>query len=117
VKAVVALLALLAASASAHTIAPEELVALLTAPAARVAAGVDRAARDPQNPRLLVVRVAPHWFALPSQARAEAAADWWATWRRAVPQGVVAVLDGATDRVVVRFGRAGAVVGIRDRAG
>ena len=116
-KAVAGLLALVAASAWAHTPSPDELVASLTAPGIRVAVGIERADRDPRNPRLLLVRVGPQWYALPAGTRAETAAEWYATWRRAVPQGVVAVLDAATDRVVVRFGRAGAVVGLRDRSG
>jgi hypothetical protein len=115
-KAIAALL-LVATAARAHTPTPEELIAALTEPAARVAGGIERADRDPRNPRLLVVRVGPQWFALPSETRAAAAAEWYATWHRAVPQGIVAVLDGATDRVVVRFGRAGAVLGVRDRSG
>jgi hypothetical protein len=117
VRAVAGLLALVAASAWAHTPSPDELVASLTAPGMRVAAGIARVDRDPRNPRLLLVRVGPPWFALPPGTRAETAAEWYATWRRAVPQGVVSVLDVATDRVVVRFGRAGAVVGVRDRPG
>jgi hypothetical protein len=116
-KVAAALLVFVAVSAWGHTLAPEEIVASLTEPGSRVVAGIERAERDPRNPRLLVVRVGAPWFALSSKARAEAAADWYATWRRAVPQGIVAVLDGATDRVVVRFGRAGAVVGVRDRQG
>jgi hypothetical protein len=117
VKAVAGLLALAATSAWGHTPSADELIASLAAPAARVASGVERADRDARNPRVLVVRVGPAWFALPSRVRAEAAAEWYATWRRAVPQGIVAVLEAATDRVVVRFGRAGAVVGVRDRPG
>jgi hypothetical protein len=110
-------LVLVAASARAHTLAPEELLASLTTPAGRVAAGIERAGRDHANPRLLLVRVGPRWFALSREARAAAAADWYAAWRRAVPEGVVAVLDDETDRVVVRFGRGGAVVSLRDTPG
>jgi hypothetical protein len=116
-RALAGVLALVAGSAWAHTPSADDLIASLTAPAARVAAGVERVDRDSRNTRVLVVRVGPAWFTLPSQVRAEAAAEWYATWRRAVPQGIVAVLDGATDRVVVHFGRAGAVLGVRDRPG
>jgi hypothetical protein len=108
---------LLASAAQAHTLSSEEVIASLATPTARVAAGVERAERDPRNPRVLVVRVGPGWFAMTPAARAGMAADWWAGWRRAVPQGVVAVLDRGTDRAVVRFGRAGAVVDVRDRPG
>jgi hypothetical protein len=83
-------------------------------PATRVAAGVERAERDLRNPRVLLVRVGPDWFARPRDARATAAAEWREAWRRAVPDGVVAVLDAATARAVVRWGPGGAVVAVRD---
>ena len=108
-------LALLAcAPVWAHTPAPEDVVATIAEPAARVAAGVEQAARDLRNPRVLLVRVGPEWFARPRDARAAVAAEWRDAWRRAVPDGVVAVLDAATDRAVVRWGPGGAVVDVRD---
>jgi hypothetical protein len=116
-SAVVVALVLAAAAARAHTLAPEELLAALTTPSGRVATGIERASRDHANPRLLLVRVGPRWFALSRETRAAAATDWYAAWRRAVPEGVVAVLDENTDRVVVRFGRGGTVVGLRDAPG
>ena len=110
-------LALLAcAPAWAHTPAPEDVVATIAEPAARVAAGVERAERDMRNPRVLLVRVGSAWFARPRDARAAAAAEWRDAWRRAVPDGVVAVLDAATDRAVVRWGPGGAVADVRDRS-
>lgn len=110
--AAVALL-LVAALAGAHTPGADEVVASLASPAARTASGVDRAERDGRNPRVLLVHVGPAWFALPRDARAAAAADWRRTWRHAVPQGIVAVLDGR-ERAVVQYGRAGEVVALRD---
>ena len=104
----------LVAPAWAHTPSPDDVVASLAAPPARVAAGVDRVERDVKNPRLLLVRVGSGWFALSRDARAEMAAEWYGSWRRAVPQGVIAVLDARTDRAVVRYGRGGLVVGVRD---
>lgn len=98
----------------AHTPAPEDVVATIAEPAARVAAGVERAERDMRNPRVLLVRVGPDWFARPRDARAAAAAEWREAWRRAVPDGVVAVLDAATDRSVVRWGPGGMVADVRD---
>jgi hypothetical protein len=109
-----ALVLLVCASAWAHTPAPEDVVATIAEPAARVAAGVERAERDMRNPRVLLVRVGPDWFARPRDARAAAAAEWRDAWRRAVPDGVVAVLDGASDRAVVRWGRGGTVADVRD---
>jgi hypothetical protein len=111
-----ALLLLLAcAPAWAHTPAPEDVVAAIAEPAARVATGVERAARDARNPRVLLVRVGPEWFTRPREARAADATAWRESWRSAVPGGVVAVLDASTDRVVVRWGRGGAVAEVRDR--
>jgi hypothetical protein len=112
----VAALALAATTAWGHTMTAEEMLAALAVPAARAAEGVERAVRDAANPRVLVVRVGPAWFARPRATRAALAAGWWATWRHAVPDGVVAVLDGQ-DRVVVRFGRGGVVLDVRDEAG
>jgi hypothetical protein len=65
---------------------------------------------------VLLVRVGPDWFARPRDARATAAAEWREAWRRAVPDGVVAVLDAATtpDRAVVRWGPGGTVADVRD---
>jgi len=102
------------ARAWAHAPSPDDVVASLVAPAARVAAGVERVERDTTNPRLLLVRVGPGWFALPRDARAEMAAEWHESWRRAVPQGVIAILDARTDRAVVRYGRGGVVMAVRD---
>ena len=108
------LVVLACAPAWAHTPAPEDVVATIAEPAARVAAGVERAQRDVRNPRVLLVRVGPTWFAQPREARAAAAAEWRGAWRRAVPDGVVAVLDAATDRAVVRYGPGGVVLDVRD---
>jgi hypothetical protein len=112
-KAVIVAFVLVAASAWAHTPAAEEVVASLATPAARVADGVERVEQDGRNPRVLVIRVGPGWFVLPRAARAATAERWRETWRLAVPNGIVAVLD-ARERAVVHWGRAGAVVAMRD---
>jgi hypothetical protein len=104
----------LVAPAWAHTPSPDDVVASLAAPPARVAAGVERVERDGKNPRLLLVRVGSGWFALSRDARAQLAAEWHESWLRAVPQGVIAILDARTDRAVVRYGRGGVVVAVRD---
>lgn len=106
--ALAALLAL-ARVAGAHSLAPEVVVAELSAPASRVSLGIERAGPDARNARVLVVRVGPRWFALPVALRTSVAAQWRTAWRDAVPQGVVAVLDARTEEPVVRYGRAGAV--------
>jgi len=114
VRRIAWLVVLACAPAWAHTPAPEDVVATIAEPAARVAAGVERAQRDVRNPRVLLVRVSPEWFARPREVRAAAAAEWREAWRRAVPDGVVAVLDAGTDRAVVRYGPGGAVLDVRD---
>lgn len=116
-KGVVAVaLVLAAASARAHSLAPDEVVASLSEPSARVAMGVERAVVDAKNPRVLVIRVGPEWFHLPADARVDAASSWRSSWRSAVPQGVVAVLDAGTSEPVVRYGPAGRVVGVKSSA-
>lgn len=94
-------------TASAHTVPPEAIVAQLSSDPARREAGVESAARDPRLPRLLVVRVGPRWHELAEDRRRTLARSWWTAWRHAAPQGIVAVLDAATDRSVVHFGRDG----------
>jgi hypothetical protein len=102
-------LALLAcAPAWAHTPAPEDVVAMIGDPVARVAAGVERAERDMRNPRVLLVRVGPEG----SRAPARGCGGERDAWRRAPT--VVAVPDAATDRAVVRWGPGGTVVDVRD---
>jgi hypothetical protein len=111
---VVLLTMALVATARAHTPSADDVVASLGTPAARVASGVERAERDLTNPRVLVVRVGAGWFGLSRDVRAGMASEWYESWRRAVPQGVIAILDAHTDRTVVRYGRGGVVVGVRD---
>jgi hypothetical protein len=110
----VAAIVLTAPGARAHSLAPEEVVAGLTLPAARVALGVEQAIVDERNPRVLVVRVGDGWFHLAAPIRSAAAEEWQTTWRHAVPAGVVAVLDARTGAPVVRYGTAGRVTGITD---
>ena len=52
--------------------------------------------------------------ALPRDARAAAAAEWRDAWRRAVPDGVVAVLDAGRIAPSSATGRGGIVVDVRD---
>jgi hypothetical protein len=95
---------LAAGAAWAHTASPESVVA-----EAAKAKGVERAARDEANPRVLVIRVGEEWFKLPEEARREQAARWRDEWRESVEQGVVSVLDARTEAPVVRFGAGGKV--------
>ncbi len=114
-RGALAIVLALAGLAGAHSLAPEDVVASMSEPAARVATGVDRVVVDARNPRVLLIRVGPGWFVLPADARVATAESWRSAWRAAVPQGVVAVLDASTAEPVVRYGLAGQVVGLRDR--
>jgi hypothetical protein len=111
---VVAVVCLVAASGAwAHTPVADEVVASLATPAARTATGIERVERDRRNPRVLLIRVGPEWFAQPREDRTGTATRWRTEWRRAVPDGIVAVLD-ARDRPVVRYGPGGRVAAVRD---
>jgi len=89
--------------AGAHRLAAEEVLTELRAPAYRERFDVIRVDRLPGLERLLVVRVGSGWRRAAPAARREAAESWWVRWRHAVPQGIVAVLDAATDRSLVNF--------------
>ena len=99
----------LAGAALAHSPTRESLLGALNAPETRTALGVERAEQDRTNPRILIVRVSPRWFELDGADRLLQARIWHDDWRRAVPQGVVAVLDARSDAPVVGFGPRGAV--------
>jgi hypothetical protein len=109
--ATIGLLGVLAGLARAHTVPPEAILARLNTPETRAATGVEGATRDPQVPRLLVVRVGAGWYRRAASVREAEAGAWLELWRKSVEQGIVAVLDARTDAPVVRF-RRGAVVGI-----
>ena len=100
----IALALAFAGHARAHAPTPASMLGALNAPEARTALGIERAERDQKNPRVLVVRVGPRWFALAGADRVLQARCWHDDWRRAVPQGVVAVLDTASDAPVIGFG-------------
>jgi len=100
---------LAAGQAVAHWEDPEGIVADLNGPATRSAIGVERAERDAQTPRLLIVRVGERWYSLPEVVRLEQAGTWLERWRHSVKQGIVAVLDAATDQPVVHFGPGGEI--------
>jgi hypothetical protein len=85
------------------------MVAALNAPETRTALGLQSAMRDARNPRVLVVRVDAHWFALDRADRLLQARLWRDDWRHAVAQGVVAVLDARTDLPVIDYAPGGAV--------
>jgi hypothetical protein len=103
---------LAAVAGSAHQIPPADVVARLNSPEVRQHLGVERAEQDAKQPRLLVVRVGPHWYELPVEGRRTRAVEWLATWRVSVPGGIVAVLDAGTDVPVVDYGAEGRVASV-----
>jgi hypothetical protein len=106
----------IAGSAIAHAPTVESILGALNAPKARAAFGVTHAERDRANPRVLVVRVGAPWFDLAGEERLLQARIWREDWRRAVPQGVVAVLDARSDAPVIGFRPRGTIV-LRDPRG
>ncbi len=98
-------LAIAAAMASAHWLTPHEIVAgLANDRQLRDTVGVTGVRNDPKLPRLLIVTVRREvWDRVPEADRIKLAEEWLDTWRHSVPEGVVAVLDAATEQSVVNF--------------
>ena len=97
------LLALLAAgSAAGHSLAPADVIAAIRSDPSWGALVTD-VARDPREPRLLVVRAGRGWRDAPPARRLAAADAWRAHWRGAVPGGIVGVIDAATGRTLVNY--------------
>jgi len=94
-------------SALAHSTTPEQVVARLSADDVARAFGLSGVAREPTLPRLLVIRVGPHWYELAPELRLNAAAEWMELWRTSVASGVVAIVDAASEQSVVGFDAAG----------
>ena len=97
------LVAAVVGGAVAHWLTADDVMTELRQPAARERFDVIRVERHPDLERLLVIRVGPGWQRVAAAARREAAESWLARWRHAVPRGIVAVLDAATDRPLVNF--------------
>lgn len=89
--------------AAAHWLPPAALIAEIEKPANSTRFGITAVTRDTGVARLLYVRVGPQWEQVPAQERREAAEQWLHLWRGGVPQGIVAVLDDATGRSLVKF--------------
>ena len=91
--------------ASAHWLAPDEIVSGLANDAhLRDHIGVTGVRIDRKLPRLLIVSVQhKRWERAPQADRIKLAEEWLATWRHSVPEGVVAILDAATGESVVNF--------------
>ena len=93
------------AVAHAHWMRPEDIVAGLASDAQlRERLGVVAVQIEPQLPRLLIIKVdRARWEAASAEARTTLAEEWLETWRHNVPEGIVAVLDAATEQSVVNF--------------
>ena len=89
--------------ARAHWMSPDEVVAQVASPSTRTALGVESAAHDKNNARLLIIRVGPTWYAQPRERRAKQSREWVDLWHRSVEKGLIAILDAKTDKPVVRF--------------
>lgn len=87
----------------AHAVSPDEIVARLSAPAAREAFGIEEVSRLAGLPRLLLVRVGPRWGELAAERRRAAAEDWARAWEHSVPQGIVSIVDATSGHAVVNF--------------
>ena len=105
--AIIALAVLAAASATlpanAHWATPEEMIRRLESDETRAAFDVREVRRDPALPRLLVIRVGPRWSEIPAERRTEWAEEWNHLWRSTIANGIVAVLDSATEQPLVNF--------------
>jgi len=84
---------------------PEEIVAgLATDAQLREHVGVVSVEQQSGLPRLLVIKVRrDRWQSLSYAQRKQLAEEWWATWRHNVPEGIVAVLDVASEQSVLNF--------------
>lgn len=89
--------------ARAHWVQPEQVIAQLRVPALRQAFGITEVTRHPDLPRMLVIRVGPRWTEVAAPQRRAAAERWRHLWRHSVPQGILAILDAATDRSLINF--------------
>ena len=93
------------AGAHAHWMRPEDIVAGLANDAQlHDRLGVVAVHIEPQLPRLLIIKVdRARWDTVSPEARTTLAEEWLETWRHNVPEGIVAVLDAATEQSVVNF--------------
>ncbi len=107
-RAIAGLIALLtlavpALRASAHWLQPEQVVARLRAPELRDGFGVVAVERSEKLPRLLIVRVDARWSEASPERRRAAAEAWLRDWRESSPQGVLAIVDAASEGSLVSF--------------
>lgn len=84
---------------------PEDIVAgLANDPQLQQQVGVVAVERIPALPRLLVIKVRrAQWESVSAETRTKLAEEWLETWRHNVAEGIVAVLDAATEQSVVNF--------------
>ena len=91
------------ASTEAHTISVDTFLAVLRSPTAREQLGVEEVERNPDLPRLLLIRVGPGWERAPAEKRRGIAEAWLRDWCDIVPQGIIAILDRESGKSLVSF--------------
>ena len=99
----IVVLAGMAPGARAHQLQPGHVISEIRSSPANDVFGIREVTRDPRLPRLLVIRVGPRWTTVPASERRSVAERWMAHWRETVAQGIVAIVDAATDRSLVNF--------------
>ncbi|MFQ5513480.1 MAG: hypothetical protein ACE5FG_03515 [Myxococcota bacterium] len=99
------------AAAEAHWVRPEQVLAQLRAPELAESYGIVSVEIDVHLERLLVIRVDDRWRRQEPFVRRSSAEAWRELWRRAVPQGVLAIIDAESSTSLVGFdGRGRAVL-------
>ena len=89
----------------AHWLKPEEIIAGLNQDEVlRDHLGLVKAYTEPKLPRLLVIKVRRDvWDKVAAEKRLAMAQLWYETWRHNVDEGIVAIVDAATEKSLVHF--------------
>ena len=105
----VALLAAATAPALAHWLSPKEITGGLNQnQPLKERTGLVSAREDPDLPRLLVIKMnRERWLTVPPEQRLFLAQQWYDDWSHNVEEGIVAILDAATDKPLVNYDAAG----------
>ena len=87
----------------AHALSVDQVIAQLRAPDMVEAFDVVSVDRSADLDRLLLVRVGPGWQRADPALRREASQKWLHMWRAATRNGIVAVVDAASEVSLVGF--------------
>lgn len=91
----------------AHSPTVGEAIAEVRSGEARQPVGVVEVEQSQELGRMLVIRVGEGWDRAPAARRRAAAERWWTSWRRVVDNGIVAVVDHASQASRVSYDRQG----------